>query len=212
MPSDRTEPLNDSLRFAYADPPYLGKSWRYDHPDARVWDDAATHIKLMRELDATYDGWAISANATTLVDLLPNAPEGTRVAAMGQAVLRLQTQRPRGVQLGGRPVAPHRATPRRRPRGPGSSVVSDHPAARSGRRQTGSVRPLAVGAARVATGRRPHRPVSGYRRGRPHRRRDHAVSEIEPLFDSERPALDVASRSTPAGRFVVFQLAGVSRA
>jgi hypothetical protein len=52
------------VRFAYADPPYLGQgASRYGHlhPDAAVWDDPATHTALVERLEVEYpDGWAIS--------------------------------------------------------------------------------------------------------------------------------------------------------
>lgn len=70
-----------ALRFAYADPPYVGLASHYDHPDAARWDDPAEHIGLMHELDATYDGWALSLHGPALATLAPCAPDGTRVAA-----------------------------------------------------------------------------------------------------------------------------------
>ena len=69
------------LRFAYADPPYVGQSDRYSHPDAARWDDPAEHVALMAELDAGYDGWALSCSTPSLRHLLPLAPERARVAA-----------------------------------------------------------------------------------------------------------------------------------
>ena len=51
----------------------------YDHPDAARWDDPAEHIALMAELERDYDGWALSASAPSLAQLLPAAPTGTRV-------------------------------------------------------------------------------------------------------------------------------------
>ncbi len=70
------------MRFAYADPPYLGCARRYrEHPDAWRWDDAAEHAQLMKRMDAEYDGWALSLSAKSLPVLLPLAPEGVRVAA-----------------------------------------------------------------------------------------------------------------------------------
>jgi hypothetical protein len=69
-------------RLAYADPPYLGCAKRYrEHPDAARWDDAAAHGELMAELERDYDGWALSAGASSLPHLLPLAPAGIRVAA-----------------------------------------------------------------------------------------------------------------------------------
>lgn len=70
------------MRFAYADPPYLGCARLYpEHPDAARWDDPAEHGKLLDELDHGYDGWAYSLSSTTLQTLLPLAPAGSRVAA-----------------------------------------------------------------------------------------------------------------------------------
>ena len=69
------------MRFAYADPPYVGCSRFYDHPDAERWDDPAEHVALMAELHATFDGWALSCSTPSLAALLPGAPAGTRVAA-----------------------------------------------------------------------------------------------------------------------------------
>lgn len=51
------------MRFAYADPPYLGQGKRYAHlhPDSLVWDDPATHAALVERLEDEFpDGWAIS--------------------------------------------------------------------------------------------------------------------------------------------------------
>jgi hypothetical protein len=70
------------MRLAYADPPYLGVSYRYpEHPDSAWWDDADHHGNLMAELDQDYDGWAYSLSSPSLQQLLPMAPSGVRVAA-----------------------------------------------------------------------------------------------------------------------------------
>lgn len=69
-----------TLIFAYADPPYVGQSSRYDNPDSARWDDPVEHVELMHNLD-TLDGWALSCSAPSLGALLPCAPAGTRVAA-----------------------------------------------------------------------------------------------------------------------------------
>src|SRR5262249_13952343 len=44
-------------------------------------DDPASHAQLMAQLNADYDGWALSASSTSLRVLLPLAPGGVRVAA-----------------------------------------------------------------------------------------------------------------------------------
>jgi hypothetical protein len=69
---------------AYADPPYFGmgkKMYGKLHPEAAIWDDAKSHIDLMHSLDEEYDAWAFSLTTTSLRILLPESPEGTRVAA-----------------------------------------------------------------------------------------------------------------------------------
>jgi hypothetical protein len=72
------------VKFAYADPPYLGKCARYEHhhPDGRCWDDVETHQILIARLVADYPaGWALSANSTNLQALLPFIPREHRIAA-----------------------------------------------------------------------------------------------------------------------------------
>ena len=73
------------MRFAYADPPYLGcgKSlYGKHHPEAAVWDDPQTHIGLVRRLIAEYpDGWVISLNPRDLKLYLQACPEDVRVGA-----------------------------------------------------------------------------------------------------------------------------------
>lgn len=73
-----------SMRFAYADPPYLGcgKLYVKNHPEALTWDDPATHAQLIGRLCGDYpDGWAMSASTPSLRTILPLCPEGVRVAA-----------------------------------------------------------------------------------------------------------------------------------
>jgi hypothetical protein len=72
------------VRFAYADPPYLGcgkSHYGEHHPDAALWDDPATHLSLVaRLLDEYPDGWVLSCNPRDLGMYLPAAPEA-RVGA-----------------------------------------------------------------------------------------------------------------------------------
>lgn len=71
------------MRFAYADPPYLGcgKIYAAYHPEALIWDDPATHLALIDQLRDEYpDGWVLSCNPRDLALYLPAAPEA-RVGA-----------------------------------------------------------------------------------------------------------------------------------
>lgn len=68
--------LGVPMRFAYADPPYIGQAHRY--PEKTEVD----HDGLIASLVAGYpDGWALSCSSPSLRILLPMCPEGTRVMA-----------------------------------------------------------------------------------------------------------------------------------
>lgn len=69
-----------ALRFAYADPPYLGCAAKlYGDP---TYDDPAEHHALIVRLGIEYpDGWAMSCASTSLQTLLPMCPVDVRVAA-----------------------------------------------------------------------------------------------------------------------------------
>lgn len=92
------------MRFAYADPPYLGCGRRlygqgapskhgrkgcvrigsadHTHPDAAIYDDPATHRALIDRLVAEFpDGWALSCGSRDLRMFLPWCPEDVRVGA-----------------------------------------------------------------------------------------------------------------------------------
>ncbi len=76
------------MRFAYADPPYLGGCKLYDHhhPDGLCWDDLATHEALIAKLVHEYpDGWALSLSSPSLRRILPLCPENVRVAAWAKS-------------------------------------------------------------------------------------------------------------------------------
>ena len=75
--------LNDlhlGMRFAYADPPYLGQGTKlYNDP---TYDDPEAHRALVDRLCLEYpDGWAMSASSPTLRTILPMCPEDVRVSA-----------------------------------------------------------------------------------------------------------------------------------
>jgi hypothetical protein len=72
------------MRFAYADPPYLGcgKLYAARHPNALDWDDPETHRGLFARLADEYpDGWAVSCSSPSLRTLLPMTPDDTRIGA-----------------------------------------------------------------------------------------------------------------------------------
>jgi hypothetical protein len=71
------------MRFAYADPPYLGCGRLYaaHHPAALDWDDPETHRALIERLTDEYpDGWALSLHVPSLRVLLPMCPDDVRVS------------------------------------------------------------------------------------------------------------------------------------
>ncbi len=84
------------MRFAYADPPYLGCCKLYDHYHGSLtpstgqgwcgfsgecWDDVDTHKQLIAVLVNDFpDGWALSASMPSLKTLLPHCPDDVRIA------------------------------------------------------------------------------------------------------------------------------------
>lgn len=72
------------MRFAYADPPYLGLAEKFygdRHPEAAAYDRIETHAALIAQLCADFDGWAMSLHTPSLRAILPLCPEDTRVGA-----------------------------------------------------------------------------------------------------------------------------------
>lgn len=64
------------MRFAYADPPYIGMAHRY--PEKTEVD----HPQLIRRLVDEYpEGWALSLSSVTLGIILPMCPADVRVMA-----------------------------------------------------------------------------------------------------------------------------------
>lgn len=70
------------MRFAYADPPYLGQGQRLygkHHDEAHVWDRPSTHLAMVETLLADYpDGFAISLHEPSLQDYLGWVPQDRR--------------------------------------------------------------------------------------------------------------------------------------
>jgi len=71
------------MKFAYADPVYLGCGRLYpEHPNSRDWDDPETHRLLIERLCREYpDGWALSCHTPSLKVLLPMCPDDVRIGA-----------------------------------------------------------------------------------------------------------------------------------
>lgn len=70
------------MKFAYADPPYLGCGSLYakHHPESLAWDDPETHRDLIERLSRDWpDGWAMSLSTPSLRVLLPMCPGDIRV-------------------------------------------------------------------------------------------------------------------------------------
>jgi hypothetical protein len=76
-----TADLATPMRFAYADPPYIGQAAKhYRHqPD---YGGEVDHAVLVERLCTEYpDGWAVSASSSSLPRLLPLCPASVRVMA-----------------------------------------------------------------------------------------------------------------------------------
>jgi hypothetical protein len=76
------------VRFAYADPPYLGCCQKYDHfhgDDGRCWNDVDTHRLLLERLDADFDGWAYCMSSPSLDDIVPIKPTRSRAASWSKS-------------------------------------------------------------------------------------------------------------------------------
>ena len=63
------------MRFAYADPPYIGCAKRYKEKTE------VDHVDLINHLDDKYDAWALSCHTPSLQYLLSVCPKDVRVAA-----------------------------------------------------------------------------------------------------------------------------------
>jgi hypothetical protein len=80
--------MKTAMRFAYADPPYLGccRLYNHYHPDEFCWDDIDTHKALIARLVRGYpDGWALSLSSTSLRRILPLCPENVRIAVWAKS-------------------------------------------------------------------------------------------------------------------------------
>jgi len=68
------------MRFAYADPPYIGQAKRHYSADPLCAE--VDHAELIQRLCRKFpDGWALSASSPSLGQILPLLPPGYRIAA-----------------------------------------------------------------------------------------------------------------------------------
>jgi hypothetical protein len=65
------------MRFAYADPPYIGQAKKHY---GKVGGSEVDHQELIGQLE-TYDGWALSLSSSTLQHILAMCPKDVRIAA-----------------------------------------------------------------------------------------------------------------------------------
>jgi len=63
------------MRFAYADPPYIGQSKKH------YGREEVDHVALVEQLRTYPDGWALSLSSPTLKTILPLCPPEARVMA-----------------------------------------------------------------------------------------------------------------------------------
>ena len=66
------------MRFAYADPPYIGQAKKHYSHDPRCAE--VDHAALVEKLNG-YDAWALSLSSPSLRLILPLCPEDVRVMA-----------------------------------------------------------------------------------------------------------------------------------
>lgn len=73
------------MRFAYADPPYLGCCGMYGHDHREpfgCWDETQTHLDLIVHLTYNFpDGWALSCSTPSLRTILGYCGNDVRVGA-----------------------------------------------------------------------------------------------------------------------------------
>ena len=66
------------MKFAYADPPYIGQAKKHYSHDSRCAE--VDHGELVKQL-CEYDAWALSASSPSLRVILPLCPSDVRVMA-----------------------------------------------------------------------------------------------------------------------------------
>jgi len=67
------------MKFAYADPPYIGQAKKHYSHDPRCAE--VDHAVLIAKLEMEFDSWALSCSSTSLQQVLAFCPSGVRVGA-----------------------------------------------------------------------------------------------------------------------------------
>ena len=63
------------MKFAYADPPYIGMAHCYEE------NEEVDHLELIQKMCKEYDGWALSLHVPSLKQILGYCPDDVRIAA-----------------------------------------------------------------------------------------------------------------------------------
>lgn len=75
-------PPEPAVKFAFADPPYLGQAKRHYQNDPSGLCAEVDHQELIDRLCVDYpDGWALSCSSPSLRQILPMCPDDVRVMA-----------------------------------------------------------------------------------------------------------------------------------
>ena len=93
------------MKFAYADPPYLGMGKKYSvlHPEAEIWDDPKSHTDLVKRLSDEYpDGWAVSLSVPSLKLYLSACPSDVRIGTWTKTFHQIRVNVP--IQYAWEPV------------------------------------------------------------------------------------------------------------
>ncbi len=70
------------MKFAYADPPYIGQArHHYKNDPSGIQAQEVDHKKLIEDMCAGYDAWALSLSSPTLKQILSYCPDDVRVGA-----------------------------------------------------------------------------------------------------------------------------------
>ena len=82
-PSRPVAPLEGGVRFAYADPPYIGQARKHYAREASTDGRVAREVnhELLIPYLMEHDGWALSCSTPSLAYILPLCPPRTRIMA-----------------------------------------------------------------------------------------------------------------------------------